>query len=197
MPVVWFKPFGVCDLRTRGVGMVLHNGVALGKRAAPNRLTRSVRRAFRTGDCRPPAATPQKPLRADAAVTQNRQLDPRRVTARRRRLGEGIETLVWRLLPRVAASASLVAHSLVGPHRSQSVVGARRGISFGLKLSPAAGRRPGGQSKRDGVGREPQRDREVEPQTIVAPARSPWLPQLGRRTPRPGRRVRIKVRSCV
>ncbi len=74
------------------------------------------------------------------------------VTVARGRPGEGIETLVRRWLPRVAASVQLVAHSPVGPHRSQSVVGERRVVSFGLKLSQAAGRRPGGHPSDGGRG---------------------------------------------
>ena len=44
------------------------------------------------------SATPQKPLRADATVTQRRWLDPRRVTASTG-AGAGIETRVRRWFP--------------------------------------------------------------------------------------------------
>jgi hypothetical protein len=49
-----------------------------------------------------------------------------------------------------------------------------------------AGHRPGGQSKRNGVGREPQHDGRGRASPDVVRSRSPWLPQFGRPAPRAG-----------
>lgn len=96
------------------------NGVSL-SRAAPNSLTRSGLFTCRSSDCRTRSATPQKPLRADATVTQSAWLDPRWATgvAVSAGAGGGNRDLRPSLLPAFTASAQLVVDSSVGPHRSQ------------------------------------------------------------------------------
>src|SRR5262245_9472776 len=79
------------DLPTRGAGMVR----ATVSRSSPS----GTKQPYGVGslilwDQPLPrlGATPQKPLRADSTVTQQRRLDPRRVTAVAWRSGGGIET---------------------------------------------------------------------------------------------------------
>ena len=141
--------------------------------------------------------TPQKPLRAGPAVTQNQRLDPRRVTARRWRAGEesrppsaGSSSSA----PRRLSSYSTRSPGRLGRPRRRTQ---RRLFSSRLISSTGTGHRPGGQSKRNGVGRVPQRDRGIESQKSVtrnavagsAPVR-PIAPQAGPVSP-------IKVRSCL
>src|SRR5262245_2997559 len=61
------------DLATRGAGMVLATASRPVAQAAPNSLTGSGRRASRPAGCRARGAAPQKPLRADRTVTQDRK----------------------------------------------------------------------------------------------------------------------------
>ena len=104
---------------------------------------------IREADCRCRPATPQKPLRADEPAKQNGELDPRRVTASGRRAPEESRPPCGRGDCRRAASAQLVVHSVVGPHRSGD--GPRgRGVD-----DPVTGRGP---IQTDGVGHVPQRD---------------------------------------
>ena len=129
-------------------------------RAAPNSFTRSGRPTSRWAGCRAQSATPQKPLRADGAVTQNRRLDPlkRGDGPGWRSAGESRPPSVVVPAPdrigsvrqRLARRAASVAHAARW----------RRLFSSWLISSTRAltGHRSGGQSQRDGVGRMPQHD---------------------------------------
>jgi hypothetical protein len=104
-------------------------------RAAPNRFTRSGPLLFREGGCHPSAVAPPKPLRADQPARQNGELDPRRVTAPRRRSTRRNRDL---------RGFGATSRNRVGSVRERSVVGLHRQASGSSRLpwwlrSPAWG----------------------------------------------------------
>jgi hypothetical protein len=143
-------------------------------------------------------ATPQKPLRADEAVTQFPWLDPKRVTAgagerlRESRPSSGVAPVPGRI---GASSFSTRSSGRIG--RMASLGSATRVLSQ-VDLASSTGRRLGGQSKRDGVGRGPQRDQGGRASRDRRAKRGrPWRPSSAAQLPEPGRCWPIKVRSCL
>ena len=175
MALCLFKASGAVDGRWCGAGVVRlavlrtvnvrHQTALRGRVGAPSGAPtvtepggsrRSARHASETSPYRRP-------------VTQNDELDPRRVTA-------GVGPAWWESRPThafgmawpPAASASVSLHSVVGPQPSSdrcpigaTIVGWPLYNSMLDSFGGArefSGRRPGGQSKPNGVGRVPQRD---------------------------------------
>jgi hypothetical protein len=144
---------------------------------------------IREGDGRRPAATPQKPLRADEPVRQNSELDPRRVTAPRRRSTGGIETSV---------ASERLRGGRVG---SVSGVLGRRAASAGRWThrgrEHCSGRRRGANPSRTGSGMCHSATAGVKPQMQVAAVAVALGAPVRRLAPPPGRSRSVHASRSV
>ena len=105
--------------------------------------------------------------------------------------------------PAVVVSSSRphrpVSHRLVGRAASVACVAGRNdACSQTSSISSASGRRPGGQSKCDGVGRVPQRGRRDRcPKSMPRQRGRPWRPSSAVELPRPGRSSSLNASRSV
>jgi len=127
---------------------------------------------------------------------------PQWVTVGRWRFGGGIETPDRRCSGshRVGSVLTQLARRATRPTTPRSHGATRRRLSPRDGSRPSSrptGHRSGGQSKRDGVGRGPQRDGRGRASQDRRASAVAVVPQFGGQLPGPGRWSHITVRSCL